>query len=103
MKNKNQGTIYILHFDEPLHHARHYIDFSQHIDKRMACHEAGNGSKLMKAIKGKGISFKVARTFPGDRTFERKLHRFKKIKNYCPFCKEKPFTPKGMKSCQKKP
>lgn len=58
------------------------------MDSRMARHRAGDGAKLIAAITKAGIGFVVARTWAGDRNFERQLKRRKKSRELCPICRE---------------
>jgi predicted GIY-YIG superfamily endonuclease len=80
--------VYLIHFDKAYRHAQHYIGFTDNLEQRMHDHELGTkGSKLLKAVRDVGINFKVVRTWPdGDRTFERKLHNYKKSSHLCPVC-----------------
>jgi hypothetical protein len=80
--------VYLIHFEKPFKHARHYIGFTDNLDRRMHEHELGtNGSKLLKAVRDEGINFTVVRIWPeGDRTFERRLHNYKKSSCLCPVC-----------------
>ena len=80
--------IYILHFDEPYHHARHYVGYCADgtLAQRLARHRAGQGSRLMLAVELAGIEFTVALTHPGDRAFERRLKRAKHTSRFCPLC-----------------
>lgn len=84
--------VYLLHFDKPFQHSRHYIGYvdggQEELEKRLKRHRAGSGSKLMRAVTGAGIGFKVARTWPnGDQRFERHLKNMKKSSCYCPICR----------------
>jgi predicted GIY-YIG superfamily endonuclease len=83
-------VVYLIHFEEPFHHARHYIGFcEENLDQRMECHRRGDGAKLMRAVSKAGIPWKVVRTWPdGDRNFERKLKNRHKSQDFCPICKE---------------
>ena len=80
--------IYILHFDEPYHHARHYVGYcgENKLEERLARHRAGQGSRLVYAIELAGIDFTVALTHEGDRTFERRLKNAKNTPRFCPLC-----------------
>lgn len=81
--------IYLLHFDRPLSHAQHYLGFTEHLEARLALHAKPNGSsnhRLMQVIHEQGIGFVLARTWPGDRTAERKLKRRKEGRRLCPIC-----------------
>lgn len=81
-----QGYVYLIHFNEPYHHARHYIGFTNDIEERFKRHCAGNGSKLLNAVSKAGIDFKIVRLWRGCRNFERKLKRRKKSSTLCPKC-----------------
>lgn len=86
--------VYLIHFDQKLHHAQHYIGFvdspKHTLEARLEYHKNGNGSKLMKAVVANGIPYSVARTWTdGDRNFERKLKNMKKARTLCPVCNPK--------------
>lgn len=87
--------VYLIHFDEPFKHARHYIGFCEsNLDQRMEHHRRGDGSCLMRAVTRAGIKWNVVRTWPeGDRNFERSLKNWHKSQDLCPVCKE--FRKKG--------
>lgn len=84
-------AVYLLHFDRPLHHAKHYIGFTRDLETRIALHRKPNGSShhaLMRAVYRAGIGFTVARVWPdGDRELERKLKARKSAPRLCPICK----------------
>jgi hypothetical protein len=65
-------VIYIIHFETPYFHARHYVGYCKDgaLDQRLARHRAGLGSRLMHAIELACIEYTVALTHPGDRSFE---------------------------------
>lgn len=86
--------VYLIHFDQKLHHAQHYIGFvdepTHTLENRIECHKKGKGSKLLKALVEKKIGFSVVRTWEdGDRNFERKLKNRKKASLLCPICNPK--------------
>ena len=81
--------IYLIHFDQPLSHAQHYIGFTDdNLEQRIATHKAGNGSKLLRAVNKAGIEWSVVRTWEGDRKQERKLKNRKKARLLCPVCSQ---------------
>jgi len=87
------GTVYIIHFDEPFHHARHYVGWTESadVDSRMERHGKGNGSRLMRAVSGEGIQWRIVRVFyNADRHFERWIKEQKQTSTFCPVCSEKP-------------
>ena len=64
---------YLLQFARPYKHARHYLGFAEDLERRLAQHRAGRGARLVQVVLGAGIGFEVARTWDGDRRFERQL------------------------------
>lgn len=83
-----QGTVYLLHFDRPYRHARHYLGWCRagRLDERLAEHRAGRGARLMAVIKDAGIGFELARTWPGPRALERRLKNCHNTPRKCPLC-----------------
>ena len=80
--------IYIIHFDEPYFHARHYVGFCAQggLEARLARHRQGHGSRLMRAIELACIGWTVVLTATGDRRFERSIKRAKNTARFCPIC-----------------
>lgn len=79
-------TIYLLHFDTPYRHAKHYLGIARNLDKRLAQHAAGQGARLTQVVKDAGIGWTLARTWKGDRTDERRMKQNGKSWR-CPLCK----------------
>jgi len=84
-KRRYSGTLYLIHFDEPYKHARHYLGFTKDLESRIKSHQAGSGANLMKVITEAGISWQVVRVWYGDRHLERKLKKHSSTR-YCPIC-----------------
>lgn len=87
------GVVYLLHFDQPYPHGRrpqHYIGWTIDLPARVHEHRQGYGGRLADVMRLAGIGFEVARTWPGDRTLERRLKRRHKIADACPLCGVKP-------------
>jgi predicted GIY-YIG superfamily endonuclease len=81
--------VYLIHFDKPLGHAAHYIGWAKNIQARLSEHEKGIGAKLTAAVKDNGISWELARTWPGeDRKFERSLKNRHSARELCPICRK---------------
>lgn len=81
--------IYILHFNTPYKHARHYVGFAESEEtfrERIRQHRAGQGARLTQVLKENEIGFVVARIMDGDRTRERQIKNGKKTTGYCPIC-----------------
>jgi predicted GIY-YIG superfamily endonuclease len=83
-----QGTIYLLHFDRPYRHARHYLGWAKDLQARLAEHERGTGARLLQVVKDAGISWHLARTWDGDRYRERQLKKQGGRSRMCPTCKQ---------------
>lgn len=81
------GFVYLIHFEHKLHHAQHYIGYTDNVERRMKRHREGNGSKLISAITKVGIAWELVRVWEGDRTLERKLKNRKKARDLCPICR----------------
>lgn len=88
-------AVYILHFSEPLHHARHYCGFARDLQERIHQHRAGKGAKLTRAVVAAGITLEVVRIWYLDdyyeaRDLEREIKRDNHGPRYCPICSGKP-------------
>lgn len=82
------GCVYLIHFDEPLKHARHYLGYSRNVVQRFESHIKGRGARLLEVLNEQGITYKVVRVWAGvDRHFERKLKRRKGTPKLCPVCR----------------
>lgn len=82
--------IYLIHFQTPLAHARHYIGFVDgdldQVQARLQEHRAGWGAKILAECNRRGIAYDVVATFPGDRARERQMKKWKKGACKCPIC-----------------
>lgn len=88
--NGSPGTIYLLHFDTPYQHARHYTGWTDDLMARLEMHRKGTGARLMAVIKGAGIGFTLARTTTGNRDRERTIKNAGGAVRYCPICTPHP-------------
>lgn len=86
--NGTQRTVYLIHFDRPYRHARHYLGFASDLQARLAQHRAGNGARLLQVVTRAGIGWALARTWPGGRDVERQLKRQKDAPRFCPICRQ---------------
>jgi predicted GIY-YIG superfamily endonuclease len=50
------GTVYLIHFDAPYKHAKHYIGWTEDLSSRIQSHVAGNGARLISVINAAGNS-----------------------------------------------
>jgi len=94
-----QGTVYLLHFAEPYGPgggangrgtARHYTGWARGgargLARRLARHGTSEGARLMQVVREAGITWELARTWPGDRNRERQLKRQGGAARRCPLC-----------------
>jgi len=79
-------TVYLIHFEKPYQHAKHYLGFTTDLAARIADHRAGVGSRLLQVVNAAGIKWEIARTWTGGRKFERQLKNRKHTPRLCPLC-----------------
>lgn len=91
-KTGRVGTIYLLHFEQPYQHARHYLGWAEQLDARLADHAAGRGARLLAVVQSAGITWRLARTWEGTRARERALKRMGGLSRRCPLCGVRPAT-----------
>lgn len=83
-----KGTIYLLHFDQPFGHARHYLGWASNLDARLQHHSRGTGANLLRHVRAAGIGWVLARTWEGqDRNRERSLKNQGGHGRLCPICR----------------
>lgn len=83
------GTVYLVHFDEPFGHARHYLGYAGpgNLHARLAHHAAGSGANLLRHVAKAGIGWTLVRTWPGSRDTERRIKRRGHGPRECPVCR----------------
>lgn len=81
------GTVYLLHFERPVHHAQHYLGWTENLDRRLSEHGTREGSPLVAAAAALGIPFELVRTWDGDRHLERRLKDGANARYLCPKCR----------------
>ncbi len=89
MDSNTLGTTYLLHFEKPLKHARHYLGWTNDFEKRMEEHHNGKRERcvLTWAIRKQGIIWTVARTRVNvPISHEKKIKKMKNSPRYCPIC-----------------
>jgi hypothetical protein len=85
-----RAVVYLLHFDRPLCHARHYLGTTRRrLGQRLVEHIGGHrtGSKLVAAVVARGIGVRIARLWRGGHGLELRLKRRKKSRQLCPICR----------------
>lgn len=82
------STVYLIHFDRNLHHARHYLGWtSLDLDERIRRHRTGAGAALLRALNQLGIQWQVVRVWEDrPQSFERELKNHKNTPRLCPVC-----------------
>jgi hypothetical protein len=85
---EEESTVYLLHFDQPYRHARHYQGWAADLERRLAEHRAGGqaAARLMQVIHAEGIGCTLARTWRGTRGRERQLKVQGGASRRCPVC-----------------
>lgn len=95
-QHKILGTIYLIHFDEPVGDrtrprmsASHYIGWTTDLETRLEQHRKGLGAALMAYVATKGIAWKVVRLWEGStRDDERRLKKSGHFADrLCPECR----------------
>jgi hypothetical protein len=84
------GVIYMLHFDRPYRHARHYVGWTDDLLHRLSRHATGNGARLVEVIWAAGIGFTLVRICEGTRHTERAIKNAGGAVRYCPVCTPRP-------------
>ncbi len=84
------GTVYLIHFSEPIgsarHRAQHYIGWAVDVEARLQEHLAGRGARILAYVAAAGITGEVARTWAGTRELERRLKASGHYQRHCPVC-----------------
>lgn len=81
------GVVYLIHFERPYRHARHYLGWAAQLDARIAHHRAGTGARLLAVVNAAGIGWSVVRVWdPASRTRERQIKRQGGLSRCCPAC-----------------
>lgn len=83
---QHRHVVYLLHFDRPYYHCRHYLGCTTNLERRLKEHQRGD-TPLFAALQREGIAFEVARIWYGDWRWERQLKRRKNSPRYCPVCR----------------
>ena len=91
--------IYIIHFDTPLEHAKHYCGCTEHLIQRLERHANGAGSNLCRVLRTKGIEWTLGAlaqcTKTEMRRQERKLKEIGHTPRYCEICSKPPARLRG--------
>jgi predicted GIY-YIG superfamily endonuclease len=83
----NTPVCYLIHFEDRLHHAGHYLGYTTNLEKRIERHRNSQSAKLLIAINKLGIKWDVVRTWiNGSPQLERKLKNRHNGPQLCPIC-----------------
>lgn len=86
------GTIYLLHFEPPYKHARHYYGWTRgrSVRRRVNLHRRGKSrARLVMAAVSAGCALIVARTWKNaTRDDERRLKNAGHAPRECPICRK---------------
>ena len=93
-------NVYLIHFNQPLHHARHYIGKARLLKERIKRHKSGNGARILQVCNERGIEYNVVRIWD-EKTevaavLERRLKKMKHAREFCPVC-----NPRSWEKCGK--
>lgn len=81
--------VYLLHFDRPFGHARHYIGSTESLEDRFESHVTGAGSTLVKHAVNAGVNVTLAQVWKGvPLTEEYRLKNRGGAGRWCPICKQ---------------
>jgi predicted GIY-YIG superfamily endonuclease len=83
-------AVYLLHFSQPYRHAKHYRGSARNVPARLRRHAAGHGARLLQVVQEAGITWELARVWPGGRVRERQLKRQGGASRQCPMCGVRP-------------
>lgn len=92
MSAPTSRTVYLLHFDRPFGHSRHYLGSTDNLGRRIRQHgrvreiPAEGYVPFMARVAAEGIRFVVARLWKGDRREERRLKQQGSRARLCPIC-----------------
>ena len=87
---QGRWVVYLIHFERPYHHARHYLGTTNDLEQRLQQHAKGRrygGARLMEVIIEAGIGWHVVRTWDGGRELEQQLKAWNNGCRLCPICK----------------
>jgi predicted GIY-YIG superfamily endonuclease len=87
---QGQWVVYLIHFDRPYQHARHYLGTTNNLERRLREHAGGTfygGARLMEVIIAAGITWRVAMIWEGGRELEQQLKAWHNGCRLCPICK----------------
>lgn len=104
---KSEGYIlYLLHFDVPIRHARHYLGITREgrLEARQEEHRSGHGAALTRSAFRARIGWTVAKVWENANfSLERDLKRRGHLHRHCPLCRETGPTEEEVRAMLKVP
>jgi len=83
--------LYLMHFDIPHEHARHYAGATTNLEKRLEMHANGQGAALLRHLLTIGKGWRLAKLWTTEEKLpfevESMLKRRKNGPRYCPICR----------------
>ena len=94
MDGDTQGWVYLLHYEDAMHHAQHYLGWTNDLKKRLRCHTNGDRKTcvITHEFAQRGIPFTLVRAWPGPLEFEKRLKKLKNNRLLCPTCNPNAFN-----------
>lgn len=93
MYNNSMATVYLIHLERPISHAKHYLGYTSDdtLQERLQRHKSNRGARLLEVANQQGIDYHVVRTWDNmnwkaARTLERKLKNRHNSPKLCPIC-----------------
>ena len=80
--------VYLIHFEQPYYHARHYLGYAANLEARIRSHRLGHGAKLLRAVNAAGIAWEVVRVWEGGFDLEQALKSWHNAPHFCPVCQQ---------------
>ena len=82
------NVCYLIHFDEPIGNAQHYLGFAPDLQVRMAKHRSNKGAQLTAIANNRGIGYKVVRIWKVPEPFYKAEKYLKGLgaSDLCPHC-----------------
>lgn len=80
------GTVYLLHFDDPVAGRQHYVGYTTNLKRRLWQHQNGRGARLTKLVHAAGVEMRLPRTWVGGLELERQIKREGHFARHCALC-----------------
>jgi predicted GIY-YIG superfamily endonuclease len=89
--------LYLLHFDDPYHHARHYLGITGNLRQRLTSHAVGDAARLTEVLEENDLHWTLSGLWLIQEAQEHRIERLIKNRNngprLCPVCNPKAKCP----------